>query len=166
MAGYKRKRTIYRLKFEDPEMEGLVVDATGANIEEFMAIAELQDLAEGGVELTTENLTRVADATSRIKILLADHLVAWNLEDDDDVPVPATLAGVKAQEDEFILDIAMAWMDAVGGADAPKEPPSNGGSPSLAASIPMEPLSPNLGTWSEPSLSSAAVSGSGASQAS
>jgi hypothetical protein len=162
MAGYKRKRTIYRLKFEDPEMEGLVVDTTGADIAEFAVIGEL---AEYAADLTMENLAKAAKAMLDVKALFAEHLVAWNLEDDDDVPVPATTEGVSAQDDDFVLDLVAAWMDEVGGVSGPKEPTSNGGSPSLVASIPMEPLSPSPGISSAPSLSSDVVSGSGAYQA-
>jgi hypothetical protein len=163
MAGYKRKRTIYRLKFEDPEMDGLVVDTTGADIAEFVVIGELADLA---TDLTTANLAAAAAAMLDVKALFASHLVAWNLEDDDDVPVPATVEGVCTQDDDFILDLTTAWMEAVGGVSGPKEPTSNGGSPFPVASIPMEPLSPNPLSLDTPSLSSDVVSGSGAYQAS
>lgn len=150
-------------------MDGLEVDTTGANIAEFTTIAQLSDLSRlTDVEtgLTSEHLAEAAEAMRNLKAMFAEHLVAWNLEGDDDVPVPATPESVQAQDDEFVLDLITAWMEAVGGVSDPKEPSLNGGKPFPVASIPMEPLSPSPGSWSEPSLSSAAVSGSGASQAS
>lgn len=172
MAGYKRKRTIYRLHFEDPEMEGLEVDMTGASVDEFLAITEMSDLSEfavDGVEVTAENLAQVKGAVAKLNDLFeafARHLVAWNLEDDDDTPVPATFEGVKAQDPGFILDVLAAWLDAVGGVSGPKGRRSNGGVPHLEASLPMETLPPSPLTLSAPSGSSDVVSGSGASQAS
>lgn len=170
--GYKRKRTVYRLKFEDPELEGLEVDTTSASLEEFVAITNLSDLSVLGAdvhELTPETMAMVSGAMERLDDLFAafsKHLVAWNLEDDDDEPVPATYEGVKSQDAEFILELIAAWIEAVGGVSGPKEQRSSGGSPFPEGSLPMETLSsvpPSLGT---PSLSSDAVSGSGAFQAS
>lgn len=166
MAGYKRKQTIYRLKFEEPDLEGLEVDTTGANLEEFVAIDRLINRATGEGAALEDDLSGMAAAMAEIKGLFAEHLVAWNLEEEDDTPVPATLESVRAQDDEFILDLVLAWADAVGGVSDPKELTSNGGSPFPVASIPMEPLSPSPLTLSELSSSSGTASDSAASQAS
>lgn len=174
--GYKRAKKIYRLKFEDPEMEGLEVDTTGASIDEFTALTDLTDLSEfavDGVEITKENLAQVAGAAAKVDDLFrafAKHLVSWNLEDDgsdgDAIPVPATFEGVKSQDAEFILELIAAWMEAVGGVSGPKDRRSNGGKPSLAASIPMETLSPNPTTSPAPSSSSGPANDSDVSLAS
>lgn len=168
--GYKRKRTIYRLRFEDAELEGLTVDMTGASVDEFLSITDLAGAV--GVNFSTitpENLHEVKGAMELVDGLFetfAKHLVGWNLEEEDDSPVPATIEGVRSQDPEFILELVGAWLEAIGGVSDPKEPRSTSGAPSLVASLPMEPLSPSPSSSNEPSSSSAVASGSGAFQAS
>lgn len=73
---------------------------------------------------------------------VAAAVVSWNLEDDDGVPVPTDAASFLDQDMVLILRIVGRWMD-VADVPAPLDRPSNGGSPSPAASIPMETLLPN-----------------------
>lgn len=174
--GYKRQRKIYRLKFEDPSMEGLEVDTTGANVEEFVTLAQLTDLSEFAVnaaEITAENLARVTGAAERIADLFgafAKHLVAWNLEDDDadgnTVPVPATYEGIKTQDPEFVLEIIQAWMEAVGGVSGPKGLPSSAGAPLAGVSPETAAILASLDCLPMPSSSSEHASGSDVSLAS
>jgi hypothetical protein len=82
----------------------------------------------------------------------ADALLSWNLEDETTgEPVPATLDGLLAQEFDFVLQIVMAWLDAISGVAAPLAKPSPAGATTLEASLPMAPLSPSPEAWSTPS---------------
>lgn len=170
--GYKRQRKIYRLRFEDPSMDGLEVDTTGANVEEFVTLAQLTDLSEFAVnasEITKENLAKVTGAAEKVADLFrafAKHLVAWNLEDDDadgnTVPVPANYEGLRTQDPEFVLEIIEAWMTAVGGVSGPKGQKSSAGAPLAGVSRETEallaslPVSPMPSSSSEPASDSAA----------
>lgn len=159
--GYKRKKTVYRMRFEG-ELEGLEVTATAPPLgflEDAMSLASLT--GKNAKDLTPEEYAKVMGLFSGF----ANHLVSWNLENDDDTPVPATLEGCRSQDLDFMFEIIEAWLDAVGnvGESDPLGRPSSDGRPSLEASMPMEPLSSSLPSSSGPSSSSAAASGSGAS---
>ena len=73
----------------------------------------------------------------------AGALVSWNLEDEDGEPIPADLAGVLSNDFDLNLELIGAWLDAASGAATPLGRPSTSGSPSLEASLPMDPLSPS-----------------------
>lgn len=127
--GYKRTVKIRKLVFEDPEMEGLEARVKPAPMDILVRAAALQGQRLGPAEFK--------DLVGG----LADCLVGWNLEDEDDVPVPPTLEGLLAQDQDFLGALVDAWMFALNGVDAPLEKPSGDGDPSLVASIPMAPLS-------------------------
>lgn len=130
--GYKPKRKIYNLDFAGTEHEGLHVSIRGLNTGQYMDLFEAKTVAESGGE------------TNRLLTIMASRLVTWDVVDDDDTPVPATLDGIKTQDLDFNLAIVNAWTTAMAGVPAPLEQPSTGGGSSLEASIPMETLSASL----------------------
>lgn len=98
--------------------------------------------------LDTGNMT-VEDAVQ----LFEEHLVSWNLEnrdsDENVVPVPADGAGIRSQDAMFIKGLVDRWARKIVDVNRPLGRRSTSGSPSLEASIPMEPLSespPNSNT--------------------
>ena len=130
--GYKPRTKVYNLDFTGTDHEGLHVSIRGLNTGQYMDLFEAKTEAEAGGE------------TSRLLHIMASRLVSWNVEDEDDRPVPATLDGIKSQDLDFNLTIVNAWTTAMAGVSAPLEPSSSGGGPSLEASIPMEALSGSL----------------------
>jgi hypothetical protein len=110
-------------------------------------------------QLTPEDLALVSDFFGGF----AKYLVEWNLENDDDTPVPATVEGLQSQDLGFVMRIVQAWLEGVQAAAPPLPQPSSSGRPSLEGSLPMEPLSSSPPSSSGPSSSSQPVSDSGAS---
>ena len=140
--GYKRK--LYVLTWPDGhELAGLEVTTKGLPVKKLFELVQLSGQLTGEGDVATK--VAVAD---ELFAGFAARLVSWNLEDDDDAPVPATLAGVNDQDFDFMVGLIMTWMDAVSSVDIPLPQPSPpGGSsetePDLAASIPVETLSPS-----------------------
>lgn len=132
--GYKRTAKVYNLVFADPDMEGLEVKARSMPLGDLMAMADTID----NIEKAT-----IGDVDGMLA-KFAEVLVSWNLEDDDDTPVPTTLDGLKSQDQEFVFAVVLAYVNAVTGVSAPLPQTSPGGEPSLAASIPMDVSSPSL----------------------
>lgn len=50
-------------------------------------------------------------------------LIAWNLVDDDGVPVPATVEGIADQDDEFLIEVVLGWLTTVSTGGASIAPP-------------------------------------------
>jgi hypothetical protein len=147
---YTRQRKVYKLVFEDPEMEGLVVKARSVPLG---TLLELVDLASVVDERTTSLSGDEAAALRGLFSGFAQALVTWNLEQPvldeagdetgDSEPVPATLDGLYGQDMDFVLVVVKAWMDAMASVAGPLGQRSPGGEPSPVASLPMEPVSPN-----------------------
>lgn len=127
--GYKPRTKIYNLDFTGTDHEGLQVSIRSLSTGQYMDLFEAKTEAEAGGE------------TSRLLHIMAGRLLAWNVEDEDDQPVPPTLDGIKQQDLDFNLAIVGAWTTAMAGVSAPLEKSSTDGGPSLEASIPMEILS-------------------------
>lgn len=125
--GYKREAPTFKLVFEDDEFDGLVVRARSLPLGAMLAFQGLQEKAGKDVDAALEVLRRFADV-----------LVSWNLEDDQDQPVPCDFDGLCSLDMPFVMKIVEAWMSAV--ASVPKAQPSgsSGGGTSLEQSIPME----------------------------
>jgi hypothetical protein len=123
--GFRANRTIYKLVFDDPDYEGLIVrirSGTLAERQEFDEITTNKDLFE----------------------FFERMLVEWNAEDDNGAVLPLTAEGIRQLEPTTFREIQSAWIRAVREVAAPLEPPSNDGDPSLEASMPMEGLSESL----------------------
>jgi hypothetical protein len=130
--GYKPPKTVYKLDFSETEHPGLEVTIRSGSIEKLL---DLQDLAE-----------RDDLAVAEVKEMFtqfAAMLVEWNVEDDDDKPVPTTYAGVATQEPEFIKAIITAWQANTTQAPPPLPGGSQRGSAPPEASLPMEALPAN-----------------------
>jgi len=129
--GFRKEATQYKLKFEDPDLDGLEVIAKSLPLRDFLAINKLaiaaDDNAEKQVEQSEVMLKKFSEA-----------LIGWNLEDDRGKPVPATYAGLLTQEVSFAMEIIRAWMEAI--ANVPKPSPTglNGSGTYPEQSIPME----------------------------
>lgn len=129
--GYKPARTLYKLDFSGTEREGLEVAARGATMGELLEILEGADQASGLAEL--DEVADVAKIAERLRELVAPFarkLVSWNVLDDDDEPVPASLDGLLSQELGFVVELITAYGKAM--TQAP--PPLPAGSPSGASS--------------------------------
>jgi hypothetical protein len=141
---YQPKRKLYQLRFED--YPGFEVTMRGLSIDGFMGLAR-QAAGMQGLDVTALKGPELEAAMDKIDGLFtrfAKSLRAWNLDDDDGVPVPETVDGVRTQDLDFILEIVMAWMDAIASVDIPLPQPANGSGTFPEGSLPMEPLSLSL----------------------
>lgn len=136
MAGYRRKPKVYRLEFEDPEFDGLVVRAKSLPLREFLDMTSLA--SEAGKDASKGN-----EQTEHMLKMFAGSLVEWNLEDEFGDPVPGTYEGIASQDITFVLTVINAWMEAIGDVRPPSPAGSNSGGTSLEAQMPMESLSPS-----------------------
>ncbi|TMC47631.1 MAG: hypothetical protein E6J20_19380 [Chloroflexi bacterium] len=132
--GYKAKKKLYKLTFaEDTDMDGLEVTMTSISTGQMLRLQQLSGMG--------------AAATKDPKIfgemigIFAGAIKSWNLEDDDDTPVPATVDGAMAQDPDFIMVIISSWCLAIVGVSGPLDGPSTSGANALEASMPMDALS-------------------------
>lgn len=133
--GYKRQAKVFKLKFEDPEMAGLVVRVRSVKLGKLMKLVRAMDLDTE--KMTVEDLDLIDDVFRTF----ASALVDWNLEDEKNQPVPITLEGIYEQELDFVMEIVAAWVDALTGVSAPLAKRSTGGEGFREESLPMEALS-------------------------
>lgn len=136
--GFKVERTHYRLRFEDPEYEGLVVTARSTSTGTVLSMQKLI-----GAE---KDIATAAPAMRTLMQTFADSLVEWNLEEEDGSPIPMTYEGVAGLEPSFLKMLIAAWSKAVAGVMPPLPPSSPNGRPFPEASLPMAVLSPSLGS--------------------
>lgn len=127
---YKRKRKVYKLDFTGTEYEGLQVKVRGLTTGEYLDIVALSAPGTEGDTNETEGMLR----------MFAEHLVSWNLVDEDEEPVPTTYEGVKANDFVMNSTIINAWTEALATVPAGTEKKSLPGDSSLVASIPTETL--------------------------
>lgn len=141
---FKRKNTLYRLQFEDPDLEGLEVLMKGLSFDRIESLiglmGGLEDLQGAGDEIKPEQIS----VLKRFFQIVARGLHSWNLDDDDDQPVPATYEGVAAQELTFLMEIAAGWLQAVTQAPPPLPGASPNGATTPAASLSLASSSQSL----------------------
>ncbi len=127
---YKRKRTLYQLTFEDPDLEGLEVTTRRVSIEGLKRFAEMFDTAQSlGLDVPGDDKALKPEHLGLIEQLFAAFarvIVEWNLDDDDDEPVPATTEGLLSLDLDFGMKLVESWI--AGMVVAP--PPLPGSSPS------------------------------------
>lgn len=133
--GFKATVKTYLVRFaEGHEYHGAEARLSGMRYGEWEVAAGL----DGG-EGDTNGAARVAR--------FVDHLISWNLEDEDGKPVPTTMDAVKQLDHDLVTALNNAWVQTLLGVhDAdplPESSPSGEPSPEASA-IPMAPLSPSL----------------------
>jgi hypothetical protein len=140
--GFEPPRTVLKLVFEAPELEGLEVRMYVPSLGEFERLTgmagELAEVVAEG-DLTSEQAKEVMSLYDTV----AEYMKSWNVTRNGE-PVPTTMEGFRTQEVGFLNTIVTSWLGAVGDVDAPLA----SGSPSLPtpdlSSIPMEPLATSL----------------------
>jgi len=122
-----------------PDYEGLVIKCKSGSIETALNGIESKYL-DRSLALDEQN-------ASYMKLMqqFVEHVVEWNLDDEDGLPVERSVAGLKALDPDFVSPIINVWrVNIFGRVAAPLEIDSPGGEKSLEESIPMETLLPSL----------------------
>lgn len=120
--GYRRVPTIYTLN-EIPGEDGLIVRMKTIS---FGKVRRLISLMEN------DNDDNVMD---EISAQVSKNLVSWNLVDENEDEIPATVEGIDDQDFDLILKIVNAWLDAITGVSKDLGKDSSSG-----AKFPGEPL--------------------------
>lgn len=134
---FKRERKQYDLTFEDGDLDGFECVLNGVSLDEFLEVAALE-----GALSTMEGRTR--ENIERQFTVLAEHMVSWNLDGDDDQPVPCVYAELRALDFDFALAIFRAWMRAMHTVPDDLGKDSSSGATSPEASLGLGRQSQNL----------------------
>jgi len=129
---WTRRSPVKVLRF-DGDLAGLVIRVR------VMAVGALQELLTKLDELSNvESMPYIARS-------LANHLIGWNVDDEDGNPVPATYEGILSLAPAELGKIGHVWMKSLSGAvpvDSPLDDSSPSGVPSAGKEpeLPMESL--------------------------
>lgn len=108
---FKREKRTYLLRFdpeEFPDLDGFECYCRGATLEQFVGVAALSETLKTEEGRTEDNIRKQYEVFARF-------LQSWNLDDDDDQPVPCTYEGLATLEVDFVLAIQAAWQQALAG---------------------------------------------------
>ncbi len=125
MGKFKRNKT-YTLTWDEGEFEGLEVVVKALPVGKYLALMEA---------FRGENAHEAAVSS------FADFVLSWNLDDENEQPVPVTREGVLSVDLELMTAVIKAWSTKMSGSDVPKEETSTAGLQLVEASMPMETLS-------------------------
>lgn len=140
--GFKPAQDVVKLTFaEGHRYYGLEVRARVPAMSTLVGLMDLKDLAADSGEPTPDQVRRVVAGLDEVRQVLADHLLSWNVETDEDVPVPATIEGIRGLSEAFTMGVLNEWMTAAAGVMADLGKDSTSGGPSPEESLPMEPVS-------------------------
>lgn len=142
--GFKVNRKGYRLTFADGSaLDGATIVMGSLTVDELLALGETAEAA-GAAVAAAGTSTSELEAMQNLKVLIADKLISWDLEEEDGTPIPADMAGVGSLEVEWLMLLVAAWTGALSAVDPSLGKESPSGAISLEASIPMEVNSPSL----------------------
>jgi hypothetical protein len=139
--GYRRERPVYRLKFSDPALNGLVVEARSTSM------AKLLDVSEAAANLDPDSLDEITalQLMRESFVPFVTALVSWNLEDADGNATPVTMDGLLSHDPQLIRYMVESWRDAQMAVPPPLLSPSGNGKRLPEVPMPMVPLSANPG---------------------
>lgn len=122
--GFRLKRT-YALRWESGDLAGLEIDMRATSV---ATMIELQAFKAQRDEKS-------------LAAKLVEHVVRWNLVDENDEILPLTVESLTAQEPVVLAAIGKQWWLATAGVSAPLDDGSTSSTPSESeASIPMDAL--------------------------
>lgn len=127
MAGYKRERRVYVMEFADPEFEGLEIKVRSIPIRDLKYLLALDP--------ESEDLKTRGDSINQLMCAFAEALVSWNMTDENDEPLPATLEYIESEDVDFIMLCITQWMQVISGVNdaSPLDENSQPGQPILEA---------------------------------
>jgi hypothetical protein len=135
---YRRKAKTYCLVWTDGDYAGLEVRVKSLPIGKFLDLLPHLEAVQGQMEISVE----VAGKFSAAIQGMAEALISWNIEDEDDdgntTPVPATVEGLITLDPGEMTAIMKAWVEAGAATPAPLGKPSPNGD--VEASLPMAEL--------------------------
>lgn len=130
---YKPKGKVYDLVFgEDTAFDGLEVSLRGLSTGEMLGMMKLMQDAD--------NPAAAADIVETV----IKAIRSWNLDDDNDQPLPVTRDNVLAQDLDMTLAIAKAWVNGIAGVSDDLGKDSTSGQSFPVVNLPTEALSPSL----------------------
>lgn len=139
MGGFEVPRTIYKLEWDDPAYDGLVVRVRAGTVRE--ALDRLTEMWDLDGELSID------ERRKRVERQHADfvsHVVDWNLCCDGE-PLPVTVEALQSMEGTLVGSMIRAWAFRPVKVSPPLDSESTGGEQSaVLESIPMESLSESL----------------------
>lgn len=158
--GFKPKRTLYKLDFSGTDLDGLEVTARGTSVGGLLELADVGSRLEElkGLDERAEG-AQVREALRELFAPFAKVVVAWNVVDDDDEPVPASVDGFMSQEFDFITSIITSYVQAMTQAPPPLPGNSGSGTTSGEERAAMAALSSALPSSSPQRLLSGSVTG-------
>ena len=127
MTRYKHESRTFILRFED--LPGLEVAMRPISVGKLMDMAGIADGVKAGKSTEEETL--------ELFRMFASKLQSWNLDGDDDQPVPADLEGVRSLDSDLFMQIFEGWFE--GMTRSPKAPRTLSPDGS-AAGLPMQAL--------------------------
>lgn len=133
--GFRPEPKLYKLTFTDPAFHGFQVTMRSIPIGRSLEIQQTQANRTG--------LSSV-EVTCLLAEILVEHMVDWNLEDEDGNPLPISRDTMLTQDADLIWTTNKAWIEAISGVPAPLDESSTSGEPFQEASLAMELLSPSL----------------------
>jgi hypothetical protein len=136
--GYKRPNLTLVFGETHGDLAGLEVVMKRMSIDQLAEMSGLMDFAKSA---SGDDNALGPEARERLRQLcgmVADRMVEWNLEDDDDVPVLCTATELAKQDPTMVYAIITEWMDAVAGVSGPLGPKSPGGDLSMEESIQIQ----------------------------
>lgn len=135
---YVVRRTVYKLVFPDSDYEGLEIRVRAMSMGERLHAAFDLGFEQGDSPQVRK------DKQHELHQMFVDHLVDWNLTEEDDTPIPTTMEGLLSLEPEFLGTLVGVWQVGRAAIPAPLEQNSTGGdlSPveSTLTGIPSESL--------------------------
>lgn len=129
--------TIVVLEFEDKP--GLVVKVKEADVDTYLSMIDMASAVRGIDTNDTTNLNQVKTTITSMYEAFAGLVVDWTVNRSGN-PVPVTTETIRGLGMSLSMRMITAWIDAVGGVEAPLGPDSPSTETLLVGSLPQEPL--------------------------
>lgn len=137
--GYKPGAKRYRLDFEGTPYEGLEVETRSTSLETVFTISKLSEGFSPGQTFTIEDINVFRELLTQFAAVIA----RWNMEEEDDTPIPITAESLMNQDMGLVMFLIDAWITAMLDVPAGLKATLPGGEKPPEVSIPVVPLSPS-----------------------
>ena len=134
--GFRLQPKLYKLTFEDGDLDGLECTLEGVSLERFIELTTIADLLGTPEGRTAENIEAQFST-------LGGLLAEWNLEDDNG-PVEPSYDALKKFDFSYVQQIMQAYIQAFAAVPKDSNDDSSSGGTSEEASLGLAKSSRNL----------------------